>query len=177
MRLLDALWHYDALVARVPLSQWRTDDSVECAECQCAYVQLEAAEQEAKARGREVRPARRRMIKPCTHREKGQVDPGKLFVKPYPNPRADDPHAVVALKSDIDRLLNALPGQARDLFDLRYRSIIRDPKTGERRQRTLAEVRIILRRPWDVINRCHDYHLARMERELIDWFVPDRRAA
>lgn len=176
MRLLDALWHYDSLVARVPLSQWRDEDSDECADCACEYVQLEQAEREARAKGREVRPARRATIKPCSHREKGQVGEGVPFRKPFHNPKASDPMAVVALKADIDRQIDQLPGLARDLFDLLYRTrLLVDPDTGKTRRRTLVEVRVLLRRPWSDVTRCHDFHLGRMERALADWFPAAER--
>lgn len=145
MRLIDALWHYPALVARVPLSQWRPDDGDVVEACRCAYVE----------------PRHGRRAKACTHQTVGQV-PGR-FLRPFYNPRASDPHAVVALKSDIDRAIDALPGRARDLFHLRYRQ-----------GWEMEQVRDHLRLPWSDLMRCHDLHLARMERALIDWFPAAR---
>lgn len=164
MRLLDVLWHYDALVARVPLHQWREEASDQCDECVCEYVQLEQMEQEAKARGRQVRPTRRRMINPCTHRERGEIESGTTYRRPYFNPKASDPHAVVALKADVDRAIDALPHLVRKLFHLRYRQGI-----------PLEQVRHMLRRPWSDMMRCHDLHLSRMERQLGDWFPEARQ--
>lgn len=146
MRLIDALHHYDALVARVPLSQWREEDPTPVEACECAYVQ----------------PGRGRRAKACVHQEPGQVS-GR-FLKPAYNPKTADPHAVVALKADVDRAIDGLPPLVRKLFHLRYRKGLE-----------MEQVRHMLRRPWADLWRCHDYHLARMERQLGDWFPEARQ--
>jgi hypothetical protein len=175
MNLFDALWHYDALVARVPLHQWRDEDSGECPACWCEYVQLEALERQALNEGRRVE-VRRRLVKACIHRERGHVEDGVPYRAPYHNPKVSDPMAVVALKADIDRQIDAMPPMARRMFDLLYRSLAIG-EDGRPRRRSLGEVRAILRRPWDVVTSSHDYHLRRMERTLADWFPRDRRSA
>jgi hypothetical protein len=63
---------------------------------------------------------------------------------------------------------------ARDLFHLRYRTLVSDRKTGQMRQPTLDEVRQKLRRPWTVVVECHARHFVRMERALADWFPAGR---
>ena len=146
MRLIDCLLHWDALVARVPLGQWRTAPETEdaCDRRNCAYCGGKA----------------------CTHKDKDQVDDGVTFRKAlsYSN---SDPHAVVALKADIERQLRRLPRLPLALFRLMYlepASLTMDEARKVLRISSLRDVAI-----------CHDLWLRRMERDLVDWFPAARR--
>jgi hypothetical protein len=164
MRLIDVLWNYRALAARVPLSQWRfpsVEGEVESRTC--CYCRPGPGRVRAKA---------------CTHRDPDMVPEGTTFLATYRQERLDDPLAIVALKADIDRLIDALPGKARDMFHLMYRC----PKPLRRGEpepdgdRRLDAVRRMLHiASWRVATASHAKHLAEMERALSDWFPAVRR--
>lgn len=147
MRLSDCLQNWDALVARIPLGQWRTapesDDA--CTHRNCAYVG-----------GKE-----------CKHRDKDQVDDGVTFKKALTY-TSSDPHAVVALKADIERQLAKLPRLPRALFRLMYQQGANNLTMDQARKvlgiSSLRDVAI-----------CHDHWMRRMELALIDWFPAAKR--
>lgn len=149
MRLIDALCHYQDLAARKPISQWKPEvkDGASCSTDACAYT----------SNGR----------RECTHRDPDMVPEGVRFLKSVRTEPIDDSMTIVALKADIDRQLDHLPGKARDLFHLRYRMGM-----------PLDAVRKVLRiRTLRDLASCHDLHMARMERALADWFPAQALAA
>jgi hypothetical protein len=166
MRLIDCFVHWDALEARVPLGQWREPTSGECADCKCEYVQLQLAE--AMSDDGTVGPERRKAIKPCSHREKYQVDDGVVFKKAlsYTN---SDPHAIVALKADIERQLARLPRLPRQLFWLMYQ------QGGDKSLSMQDACKVLRIRSLRDAGACHDLWLRRMERALVDWFPAAKR--
>jgi hypothetical protein len=145
MRLIDCLENWDALVARVPLGQWRMapDTDGQCSHRNCAYVGGKA----------------------CTHRDIDQVDDGVVFKKALTY-TSNDPHAVVALKADIERQLRRLPRLPLALFRLMY---LDDHLSMDAARQVL---RISSLR--DVAN-CHNYWIREMELPLADWFPAVRR--
>jgi hypothetical protein len=137
VRLIDALCHYDALVARVPLSRWRDTG---------AGVEI-------------VNP---HGLRPMTQ-------------------RANDGNDVIAMKADIDRVIDAMPARVRQLFHLCYRvaTCQRDPADPRPVQwgNGLAFVAGVMRLRIEDASRIHGYHLTRMEAALADWFADRRTAA
>lgn len=108
--------------------------------------------------------------KACTHEAPRNVDKNAVTKEALPTRRNSDPMLCRQLAVDLDRVIDALPGKARDLFHLRYRVGVLDRETGRPRNMTIAEVakQLHIRSMADVV-RCHDYHLSNMAAQLIDW--------
>ena len=168
MRLIDVLCNWDALAARVPLGQWRFAGPTEGLDVyECCYVVDDRGNRRAKA---------------CTHRDPDMVPEGKTFLKALRSSGEDDPMAVVALKTDIDRQLALLPRLPRQLFALMYQQGGHFESEGRGRRKwvshnlTMDQARQTLHiRTLRDVATCHDLHMTRMERALRDWFPPLRQ--
>lgn len=170
LTLIDVLENYDALAARVPLHQWRIHDEKDTA-CTCDYVVCEQALAMAKRHRPDatIHPLRRAAIDRQVSRNPCPVHLVAAGGLRAMTERTSDGLDVCRLRADVDRMIDGLPGLARDLFDLRYRRFVADGRGGQR-QRTMQEVCRELRRPWSVVVECHATHFTRMERALRDWF-------
>lgn len=111
--------------------------------------------------------------KACTHEAPRGVDKHAVTKEAIVSLATVDPMLCRQLAIDLDRVIDGLPGKARELFHMRYRVGTWDvDQHGNRiiRSHNLAEVarQLHIRSMADVI-RCHDYHLANMAAQLIDW--------